>query len=534
MKSPSPAYSLLAASLAGLLICFALAGTRLSGLLINSAWLAAGTLAVSLPPGIFLAVLTAKTSLAGRRFVQHLLIALLFVPLYVQAAAWQTLLGPTGWLTGELPWLVGWRGAIWVHGLAAIPWVTLAVGVALRNIPRELEEEALLSSTPWQVLIRVSLRRAVPGILAASLWIAVICFGEIAVTDLFQIRTFAEEIYTAANLGTLGQNLTSWEDVPQLAANDLWLGTAAVLMLVLATLAAIWSWLPNSEQASENEPWIWQIRAGRFFAAPVMWLLVAIMIGVPVASLMNKAGMQTRRVDQAIVREWSAPKAVSMVLESPWEHRREWRWSFTLGSVAACAATSLGLLIAWSLRTRCLPTWPVAFLLALGFSIPGPLLSVWLIQLLNHPLDSFWSPLTWCYDHTILAPVLVQFLRALPLSTLVLWSQLATVPQEVLDSATSEGAGWWRRLLLVVVPMRWPAVAAAACMSLIVAISDLAATLLVAPPGVATLSMRIFGLLHYGTEDRVSALCLALAISIGLLTTIAWSVLTRKSTKSHL
>ncbi|NOY30548.1 MAG: hypothetical protein GXP28_10350, partial [Planctomycetes bacterium] len=45
---------------------------------------------------------------------------------------------------------------------------------------------------------------------------------------------------------------------------------------------------------------------------------------------------------------------------------------------------------------------------------------------------------------------------------------------------------------------------------------------LVAPPGVATLSMRIFGLLHYGAEDRVAALCLALALSISLLTIVAW------------
>jgi len=426
--------------------------------------------------------------------------------------------------------LVGWRGAIWVHGVAAIPWVVLAVGVALRNVPRELEEESLQDADAWRVVLQVSLRRGAAGILAASLWIAVICFGEIAVTDLFQIRTFAEEIYTAASLGVLGDSslaLLPGDGVglPQLASGDLWLGTLALLMLVLAALGAIQFLLPATERVTTSERWIWHVRRARAFAMVTTWLLLAAVVAVPVVSLLAQAGTETRRVDEQAVRQWSARKAATMVLQSPWEHRRELRWSALIGGLATLAATGGGLLIAWSLRTRRIPAWPTTFILAVGFSIPGPLLAVWVIRILNHPDDSVWSPLTWCYDNTILAPVLVQFFRALPLATLVLWSQLASLPQDVLDSATSEGSGWWRRLLFVALPLRWPAVVAAMCMSLVVAMSDLAATLLVAPPGVATLSMRIFGLLHYGAEDRVSALCLALALSIGMLTIISWKFL---------
>ncbi|NOY29659.1 MAG: iron ABC transporter permease, partial [Planctomycetes bacterium] len=488
-----------------------LASARLRGLLLNSALLTGGALAISVVPGTFLAVVVAKSSLPGRRVVEGLMLALLLVPLVVQAAAWQT----TGWFAGVGGWLVGWRGAIWVHGVAAIPWVVLAVGAALRNVPRELEEETLQDVSDWRVVLQVSLRRAAAGVVAASLWIAVICFGEIAVTDLFQIRTFAEEIYTAASLGVLGGSSLAgsmaWEDMPQLMAGDLWLGTLAVLMLVLAALGAIQFLLPATERVSTGEPWVWHVRKGRVLASLTTWLLVAAVVVVPVVSLLGKAGMVSipppaqRSVDEQVVRQWSAQKAATMVWQSPWEHRRELRWSCTIGGAAA--ATMGGLLIAWALRTGRLPAWPTTLLLALGFSIPGPLLAVWVIRLLNHPEDSVGWPLTWCYDHTILAPTLVQFCRALPLATLVLWSQLASLPQDVLDSAMSEGAGWWRRLFAVALPLRWPAVVAAACLSLVIAMSDLAATLLVAPPGVATLSMRIFGLLHYGAEDRVAALC---------------------------
>ena len=520
----------------GLVVCLVFAGDRLRGLLFNSAWLIGGTWLLSLPLGALLAVVITKTTVPGRRAMERIFVALLFVPLYVQAAAWQAAVGQGGWLVpghamnpDGATWLQGWYGAVWVHGMAATAWVVLFVGAALKNVPRELEEESLQDAGAGRVLWQVSLRRALAGLFAAALWIAVVCAGEITVSDLFQVRTFAEEIYTVASLGAL--NVPAPVDAaetptvaPPLAAQDLWIGTTAIVLLVSAALGAIWAWLPTVEFVSPSEGWLWRLRRGRFGATLLVWCCAALVVGAPMLGLLGKAGMEARRDGDAVVREWSAAKAAALVLSSPREHRRELGWSCAIGGSAAALATVVGVLLAWALRTGCLPRVPTALLLAIGFAIPGPLLGVWTIHLLNHSPESPWYFLTWCYDHTILAPVLVQTLRALPLATLVLGSQLATVPQDVLDSATSEGAGWWRQLVGIALPLRWHAVAAAACMSLVVAVSDLAATLLVSPPGVSTLSVRIFGLLHYGAEDRVSALCLFLAMALGALATLAWQL----------
>ena len=162
-----------------------------------------GTWLISLPLGTAIAVAIAKTSLPGRQFLERLFVAMLFVPLFVQATAWQAAVGQGGWLVPEgVNLLVGWGGAIWVHGVAAVPWVVLFVGVGLRHVPRELEEEALQDTSGPRVLWSVSLRHSVASVFAAAMWIAVICAGEIAVTDVFRIRTFAEEVYTTANLGS--------------------------------------------------------------------------------------------------------------------------------------------------------------------------------------------------------------------------------------------------------------------------------------------------------------------------------------------
>ena len=106
-------------------------------LLLNTLLLAAGTCAISLPLGTALAWLLARTDLPGRRLGMILLGLMLFVPLYLQTAAWQAGFGVQGWFTlaaGVPAWLDGFRGAIWVHAMAAVPWVVLIVGVGVLNL----------------------------------------------------------------------------------------------------------------------------------------------------------------------------------------------------------------------------------------------------------------------------------------------------------------------------------------------------------------------------------------------------------------
>jgi iron(III) transport system permease protein len=126
----------------------------------------------------------------------------------------------------------------------------------------------------------------------------------------------------------------------------------------------------------------------------------------------------------------------------------------------------------------------------------------------------------------------VLFLRSLPVATLVMWYAMQSIPREVLESAAVDGAGSWSQLFRIALPMRWPAAAAAWLIALAIALGDLAASILVVPPGVSTLSIAIFGLLHYGVEDRVAGLCLALLLIFAALATVVL-LIARRLAKSR-
>ncbi|MBV9122071.1 MAG: hypothetical protein JO112_01765, partial [Planctomycetes bacterium] len=170
--------------------------------------LVGGALALTLPAGISAAILLYRTDLPLRGFLQFVLVLSLFVPLPLVASAWQAALGSGGWLPellwhGEItpgflwkPWVQGLGPAMWVHAAAAFPWVVLLVGQGLRWVESDLEEDALTTAGPWRVLNRVTLPRCQAALLAAALWVVLQTANEITVTDVMQVRTLAEEVYT--------------------------------------------------------------------------------------------------------------------------------------------------------------------------------------------------------------------------------------------------------------------------------------------------------------------------------------------------
>ena len=139
-----------------------------------------------------------RSDLPGRRMGISIIVVLLFLPLYLQASAWQAGFGQEGWYSahgGGEPWLSGWNAAVWVHTLAAIPWVVLFAGLGLRIVEPALEEQALLDGTPWQVFRRVTLPACWPALGLAAVWVAMFTAGEMTVTSIFSVRTYAEEVF---------------------------------------------------------------------------------------------------------------------------------------------------------------------------------------------------------------------------------------------------------------------------------------------------------------------------------------------------
>jgi len=480
------------------------ADARTRWLLGSSFLLGAQVAMLAVPLGTVLAWLLVRSDLPGRAIAGGVLAAMLFVPLYVHVAAWDAAFGIQGWLTlaslqpGAGPLVSGWRAAVWIHAVAAVPWVVLIVGAALRLARPELDEQALLDAAPLQVACRVTLPTSLPLIVGACLWTVVTVFGEITITDVYQVRTYAEELYTQVALG---------DDLGAARANP-WVGTFLVALLALAVWVVCLPLVPRGDAAATRAPVRFPLGAARWPLAALVGALLCLLAVVPLAGLIYKAGVVVELDGDERLRQWSARKCVQLTLASPWRFREELAWTLAIGQLASLTAVAAAIPLALGAvrgRVGALPGW---LLVTLGLSVPGPLLAVAVIRLLNRPEGPL---LIWLYDRSLFAPGIVQLFRTLPVAFLIVWHALRLVPAETLETAALEGAGPLVRLWKVVVPQITAALACAWLASLALSMGELGASILTVPPGVNTLAIRIFGLVHYGVEDQLAALSLAVA-----------------------
>ena len=155
------------------------------------------------PLGVVVALFLFRTDVWGRRPLLALIGLSAFVPLPL---ACDRLAGRAGerrprQAFGVRPILIGHFGAAVVHALATLPWVVLIVGVGFARSSPNWKSRRCSTYGPVGVLLKVTLRRAWGAIAAAALAVAVLTAGDMTVTDLLQIRTYAEEAYLQYSLG---------------------------------------------------------------------------------------------------------------------------------------------------------------------------------------------------------------------------------------------------------------------------------------------------------------------------------------------
>jgi iron(III) transport system permease protein len=507
---------LLAAAIV-LLAVWAVSPTASRQALANSAILAAGATAIALPLGTLLAVLLARFDLPGRRLAAAALGLLLFLPLYVQLSGWDAALGKLGWITllfGRIdqPLLVGMRGTVIVHGLAAVPWVALIVGLGLSQVDPAQEEAALLVMSPLDVLLRITLRQSLPFLAAAAIVTVVSTTSEMTVTNIFLInaheQTLTEQFYMIFSLqGEAGE-----------AALGALPGIVALGAMIAVTLWMVAQTAGQARAVSPRPPLTFAAGRLRPLLAVILWGLILALLAAPLASLVTKAGFVVVHEDGQREASWSLAKCLAEIGQAPWDFRTEFKWTLLTAAgaatIALAAATGLGW---WAKRGgwRALSALVAA---TLALAVPGPLVGVSLIWFFNRSLwPGRFDPLVFLYDDTPLVVMLAQAVHALPLATLVAWHSFRTLDRDVLAAAALDGAAPGQVLWRIALPQRWPALVAAWLAAFAIAAGDVAWGQLVRPAGMDLIQRRVFGLVHSGVEEQVAAISLVNIIAYAVL-----------------
>lgn len=520
---------LLAAGVA-LLALWAVSPAAAQRAIANSAVLAAGATAIALPLGTFLAVLMLRCDLPGRNVAAAALGLLLFLPLYVQLSGWDAAFGKIGWVTLlfgriDVPLLNGMRGAILVHAMAAVPWVTLIVGIGLRQIDPAQEEAALLVMPPAGVLARVTLPQTLPFIVAAAIFTVVGTTSEMTVTNIFLIntseQTFTEQFYMIFSLQA---------DAGEAALGVL-PGVAALGIAITLGLYVVLQAVRQPRLMGASPPVAFNTGSVRLVLTAFLWFTIAGLLAVPIASLISKAGFVVVHEGGQREQSWSLVKCLTEVASAPRRFWFEYKWTLITAAGAATIAWLAAAAMAWPARRGGWCGGVAVTVIALALAVPGPLVGVGLIWLFNR---SLWSgptdPLVYLYDNTPVVVMLAQAVHALPLTTLIAWNSFRTLDRDVLAAAAIDGASPLRVFWRIALPQRWQALVAAWLAAFAIATGDLAWSQLVRPAGMDLIQRRVFGLVHSGVEEQVAAISLVNIIAYAAIAgVILWLLRPRRT-----
>ncbi len=473
-------------------------------LLTNSILLAGCTTALALAIGVPYALFCEKRHFRGHPFFKLAYLAPLLIPPYMHAIVWSNLLANNGPINTLLmtvlnqaePPLNGHSlsGAIFVLGLAYFPFVTLLTMSGLNSVDGRCEEAALLQQKSTYTLTHITLPLVLPHIIAGAIFVFIFSIIDFGVPDILRVKVYPIEIFV--------QFSAFYNERAAIV-----LGLPLLVITIIMVSLQVWMMRGRTYVSFADDSVGSQVNSqsrynGLAFAFCLM--VVGLAVLVPVGVLLKMAG----------------PLATyQKSLSASWE---QIGFSFTLAIIGAVVMTVLAFLIARAMvrsspktRTAC------EYLTQLPFAIPPILLGLALIKVWNRPLTD------WLYGSHLI--ILIGYLaHFIPFTIRAVYASLQQLNPRLEEMGCLATNSQLRVTALITIPLVRNGLLVGFFISFILSLGELGVTLLVIPPGMATIPIKIYNFMHYGAENMVAALCLILfalqlLFSLGLLGLTRWA-----------
>lgn len=422
---------------------------RVGELLRNTVLLTASGMATSAVLGTALAWAVERTAVPARGLWTGLLAAPLVVPAFVTSFGWVSL-----WPAVASP-----QGALLVVTLVYYPLVFLPVVAALRGLDPALEETAAAHGLGGAAtFVRVVLPQLRPALLGGSLLVGLHLLAEFGALQLLRFETFTTAIYD--------QYTSSYGGPTASALAAVLLGLSVLLLLAELRLRGTRRYARTGSGAARPAARR-TLRAGGLPTTLFMAAVVALGLGVPGGSLLRwlTAG---------------SPDGLPVALLAR-------TTATTVGLAAAAAAITTGLALPVALlavRYRTSLTSALERATYLATALPGIVVALALVS-----LSLRLAPPLYQTAGLLLAAYAVLFL---PRAVVALRAAFAQAPLVMDDVAHTLGSGTWQTARRVVLPLAAPGLRAGAALVFLGVVTELTATLLLAPLGTSTLATRFW------------------------------------------
>ena len=464
-----------------------LSSSRVWILLKNSLTLSLLTTILATAVGVPLGLLFGKTNLPLKNFLVFLFMLSLLLPPYITAVAWFAILGRGGLLSNVLglsvtektsSFLFGLPGCVLVLFTTLMPIVMLLTITYVKTINLHLEEAARLVAR-WRTVVRgIIIPMILPGILLSSILVFLLALGEVSVPMFLRYDVFPVESFTQFS-----------------AFYNYSTGTAFVIPLIIITffvLLAERRFLRDKtyqvKTASGEETLLVSLGNRKWLLFTVVSIFCFVLVIMPIAALV----IQSASISTYL-------KALERSYDSLWR-------SIYYAGIGATILTVIGYFLGYLIHKKIFSLWRTVDSMSIFlFALPSTVIGIGLAHLWNRPATNF----IYGTAAIIIFGYIAQYTA---LASRITISTFAQIPPSMEESAQMAGAGWFRRMFLIIAPLAKRGLAVAWLVSYIFCLKDTGISMIVYPPGQDTFPVRTFTLMANSPTHFIAALCVIMIL----------------------
>ncbi|MBO9356218.1 ABC transporter permease subunit [Bordetella petrii] len=486
---------------------------------------AVGSMFWALLLGVGLAWLVERTDLPGKTPIRVLLTLPMAIPPFLLAIGWILLLSPRiGVINVFLRDTLGLEqapfniysvaGMIFVQALSLVPSTFLILSPAFRNMDPSLEEAAMTAgASRYRIFARIFVPLLAPAVLAAATFMLMVGFlvfdipGTLGMpVNIFVLSSRILYLATDSAGGMSAYHIIS---------------TISVFFLVILLIQA-WGYQRLTRNASRFvtvtgknfRPRLSRLGRWKWAALAFVGLYFLLATVVPLAMLAWTSLMP-----------WMMPPSLAAASQASWANHLAFFTdpltltalgnSLLIGVVASTAVAAFSVLISWIVvRKRGVSGKLVDFLAFLPIAIPGTMIGVALIYVyLNMPLLNIYG--------SVWIIAIAYITTYIPFGTRTTNAVLMQLHRELEEAARTSGAGWWRVMRRVVMPLALPAALAVWIWVIAHCMRELSSALLLQGGGNQTLPVVLWNFWVGGEPNKAAAVGIWL-VALVFVTMLVW------------
>jgi len=495
---------------------------------------ALGSMFWALLLGIALAWLIERTDLPGKTPIRILLTLPMAIPPFLLAIGWVLLLSPRiGVINVFLRDTLGLAqspfniysvaGMVFVQALSLVPSTFLILSPAFRNMDPSLEESAMTSgANNTQLFTRIFVPLLAPAVLAAAMFMLMVGFlvfdipGTLGMpVNIFVLSSRILYLATDTAGGMSAYHIIS---------------TIAVFFLVILLVQA-WGYQRLTRNATRFvtvtgknfRPRVFKLGRWKWVALTIVGLYFLLATVVPLAMLAWTSLMP-----------WMIPPSLAALSQVTWANHMAFFTdpltltalgnSLLIGVAASCVVAAFSVLISWIVvRNRGTVGKLVDFLAFLPIAIPGTMIGVALIYVYLHlpALNIYGS--VWII-------VIAYVTTYIAFGTRTTNAVMVQLHRELEEAARTSGAGWWRVMRRVIMPLTLPAALAVWIWVIAHCMRELSSALLLQGGGNQTLPVVLWNFWVGGEPNKATAVGLWLVVLV-FATMLIWQAAASRKQK---